>query len=59
MFYSDYGEALVIENNGNLYCADSYSVEEYPIVGNKYSGITIGNLQLNRSYRAYEVYLLS
>lgn len=57
MFYSDYGEALVIENNGNLYCADSYSVEEYPMVGNKYSGITIGNLQLNKSYRAYEVYL--
>ncbi|MEG0667836.1 MAG: phage portal protein [Clostridium sp.] len=57
MFYSQYGEALVIENNGSLYCADSYAKEEYPMMGNRYVGITIGNLQLKRSYRANEVYI--
>lgn len=57
IFYSDYGEALVIQSNGNLYCADSYSIEEYPMLGNKYVGITISTLQLNRNYRADEVYV--
>lgn len=57
MFYSDKGEALVIESKGKLYCADSYSVDEFPMLGNRYTNITIGTLSLTRSYRANEVYL--
>lgn len=57
MFYSDKGEALVIVSNGKLYCADSYSVDEFPMLGNRYTNITIGTLSLMRSYRANEVYL--
>lgn len=57
MFYSDKGEALVIENQGNLYCADSYFVDEYPILGNIYSNITIGTLSMYKTYKASEVYL--
>ena len=57
MFYSDKGEALVIENGGRLYCADSYSTDEYPMLGNRYSNITIGTLSMYRSYSANEVYL--
>ena len=27
-------ESIIIEINDNLYCADSYSVDEYPMLGN-------------------------
>jgi HK97 family phage portal protein len=57
MFYSDKGEALVIESKGKLYCADSYCVDEFPMQGNRYTNITIGTLNLEKSYRANEVYL--
>ena len=57
MFYSDKGEALVIESKGKLYCADSYCVDEFPMLGNRYTNITIGTLNLEKSYRANEVYL--
>ena len=55
MYYEN--EALVIESNGNLYCADSFSKEEFPMLGNKYSNITIGTLNMNKTYKADEVFL--
>lgn len=57
MFGPD-NKALVVELNGHLYVADSYTVErELPLVGDIYSGVTIGNLQLNRKFNAREIYL--
>lgn len=53
-----YGQALVVEVNGCLYCADSFSLEvEAPISGNIYSGVTINNLTLDKKFRAEDVYL--
>lgn len=50
-------EALVIESNGCLYCADSYTTEEFPMLGNKYSNIQIGPLALDKTYKANEVFV--
>lgn len=55
MYYNN--EALVISSNDSLYCADSFSLEEFPMLGNKYSNITIGTLSMNKTYRADEVFL--
>ena len=51
--------ALVIEINGELHCAESFStLNERPILGNLYNCISLkGGLQLDRVYRAEEVYL--
>ncbi|WP_235828998.1 phage portal protein [Anaerosacchariphilus polymeriproducens] len=52
------GEALVIETNGNLYCADSYCVkEERPIIGNSYQNISVGNFTFTKTWGANDVYL--
>ena len=48
-------ESIVVDINDSLYCADSYAVDEYPIKGNIYKGVVIGNLQLNKSFRSDEV----
>lgn len=50
-------EALVIEDKGNLYCADNYTTEEFPMLGNKYSNIQIGTLSLDKTYSADKVFL--
>lgn len=51
--------ALVVEINGELHCAESFGVKvERPINGNIYEGVVLsGGLQLNRTFRAEEVYL--
>lgn len=51
--------ALVVEINGELHCAESFGVKvERPISGNIYEGVVLsGGLQLNRTFRAEEVYL--
>lgn len=52
------GEALVVEINGSLYCADSYVREwERPILGDVYSGVQIGNFTFNRKFQWDDVYL--
>lgn len=43
-------EALVLDINDKLYCADSYAVDKYPILGNKYTGVMIENLQLEKTF---------
>lgn len=53
-----HGEALVVNINGCLYVADSYVVNEYPIKGNTYEGIVIGNLSLNKKFNQNEVIVL-
>ena len=52
------GEALIVNIKGNLYVADSYGVDEFPLKGNIYSSITIGNLSLNKKFRQDDVILL-
>ena len=52
------GEALIVNIKGNLYVADSYSVDEYPIKGNVYHGVTVSTLQLTKKFKQDEVILL-
>ena len=51
--------ALVVEINGELHCAEDFSVlEERPVLGNIYGGVVLaGGLQLNKIFTAQEVYL--
>lgn len=51
------GESISIDINDKLYCIDSYSTDRYPILGNKYNGLTIDGLQLNKSFTSEEVLL--
>lgn len=52
------GEALVVGVGGELYCADSFYVEEErPIKGNIYSDVRMGDFTFNRRFRAKDVYL--
>lgn len=55
MFYEN--TALVVPINGGLYCADSFTVEHSSSYSYKYSGITIETEQLNKTYRADEVFV--
>ena len=52
----DRGEALVISVNGELFCADSFSVDEKPIKGNVFSGVTVGTFQFNKRFQAKDVF---
>lgn len=52
------GRALVVNLQGKLYVADSYSVDEYPIRGNIYKNVRIGNLSLDKTFNSSEVILL-
>lgn len=52
------GEAIIVNISGNLYVADSYIVNEYPIKGHIYESVVIGNLQLNKKFRQDEVIVL-
>lgn len=51
--------ALVVEIHGELHCAEDFNIkEERPVLGNLYDGVVLdGNLQLNKVFRAEEVYL--
>lgn len=51
--------ALVVEIRGELHCAEDFTImEERPILGNLYDGVILeGGLQLNKIFRADEVYL--
>ena len=51
-------ESIILEVGECLYCANSYFVEEYPIRGNLYKGVAIGNLQLNKTFKSEEVFRL-
>ena len=53
MYYDN--ESLIVSISGKLYVADSYAVEEYPILGNTYNGIAIDTLQLNKTFKSNEV----
>ena len=56
--YIDDEPALIVNLQGKLYVADSYSVEEYPVRGNIYRNVRIGNLSLDKTFNSSEVILL-
>lgn len=52
------GEAIIVNVSNELHVADSYSVEEFPINGNIYNNVVIGNLSLNKVFKHNEVFRL-
>lgn len=51
-------EALVVDAGGYLYCADSFSREkQQPVLGDVYSGVTVGNLSFNKAFTQDDIYL--
>ena len=52
-------KALVLDINDKLYCADSFSTDPNPILGDKYNGIRIDTLNLNHTFKSKEVLLLN
>ena len=52
------GEALVVEANGCLYCADSYTrMLERPILGDIYECVTVGNFTFNKRFDQSDSYM--
>ena len=49
------GEALVIPLGGQLFLADSFQLQEYPIRGDRFCNIALRSLQLQRSFGAADV----
>ena len=50
-----YNEALVIEMDGDLLVADSYSITEYALLDDRFTGVTVNNLQMQRTFYSNEV----
>lgn len=48
-------EAILVAQHNNIYCADSYCVDENVTYGNTYRGITIDTFQMNKSFKSNEV----
>lgn len=48
-------EALIVELNGHLYVADSFSRRKYSFYEDVFSNVTIADLTLQRSYASHEV----
>lgn len=48
-------EALMVEMNGSIYVADSFTRRQYAFSEDVFSNITVGNMTLQRSYTAKEV----
>lgn len=52
------GEALVVEANSCLYCADSYTrMLERPILGDIYECVTVGNFTFNKRFDQSDSYM--
>ncbi len=52
------GEALVVEANGCLYCADSYTrLLERPILGDIYECVAVGNFTFNKRFDQSDSYM--
>ena len=53
-----HGEALVVEADGRLYCADSFvRAMERPILGDVYEGVVIGNFTFSKKFTQDDAYL--
>lgn len=57
--YTQRAGGLIIPLSNKLYHADSFSVEENPLVNNVYKSIAVGNAQIQRDYWERDVYHIS
>lgn len=48
-------EAILIDSNEELFVADRYVVEERPILGNIYRGVSVGPISFNKIFRSDEI----
>lgn len=48
-------EALVVDNGGKLFVADSFSRKEYALYDDVFSQVTIGDFQFNRTFSSSDV----
>lgn len=49
--------ALCFLHNGNIYCADTFTLEQKrPFLGNIYSGVVVDGFQMDRKFMAHEVF---
>ena len=51
-------ECLIIENNGQLFVADDYSITEYAFLDDVFKDVKIKNLVLDRSFKMSDVLFL-
>ena len=52
------GEALVVEADGYLYCADSFGrASERPILGDIYESVAVGNFTFNKQFSQNDSYM--
>lgn len=49
-------ECLIIQHNVKFYTVDSFAVDEYAFLENRYKDIVIGDLQMNRTFSESEVF---
>lgn len=54
LYYNN--EVLVIPQNEMWYVADSFDKEEYAFKENTYSGVTIGDLSLTKTFKESQVF---
>ena len=53
------GEALVVEADGYIYCADSFiRASDRPILGDIYENITVGNFTFDKQFSQNDSYML-
>ena len=50
-----YNECLVVEQNNQLFVADSYNAKEYAMFENVFTDVTVGDFKFNRSFVQSEV----
>ena len=48
-------EAIIIDHNDMLFVADTYSVEERPILGNLYRSVCVGDIIFNKAFKSDEI----
>lgn len=52
------GELLIIPVNGQKIIADSFSIDEYALIENTFTGVSRGSFTFNRAFKASEVFYL-
>lgn len=53
------GHALIVPLSGQLYVADSFQIQEYPIRGNVFQNISVGNVQLRKIFNCTDVFYIT
>ncbi len=57
-YYYD-GHALLVKNNNNIYCADSFTIDDsYPLKENTFHSVAFNSQQIKKKYKASEVFYI-